>query len=356
MARLKYRDGEPVEIFEQLVNPGRPIPFEITLITGIRNEDVTGKPMFDQIATPLQRFVGNVPIVAHNVAFDLGFLRHRGLFLENPGLDTWELASVLIPSRPSYSLAGLVAHFGISSPEQHRALNDAQATGQLFQILCEHAAMLPRGVVSEILRLAEMLRQSGLDWPLKAVFAEAGASFPKVGAASPTAPLLEHVVPNCSLFDRWECAEPLQAEGEPLPVDLAGLAAMLEPGGVFADLFPAYEHRPQQVEMLRAVADAFNSRHHLMAEAGTGTGKSLAYLLPAVAHAVQNGERVVISTNTINLQDQLFQKDLPDLALALHRSWASRQPFRAVLLKGPEQLPVYEAVRGVASPWPCYHR
>ncbi|MGE5602794.1 MAG: exonuclease domain-containing protein, partial [Nitrososphaerales archaeon] len=331
---VKYRDGEPAETFQVLVNPGRPIPYEITLITGIRNEDVIGKPKFDEIAPALQRFVGSVPVVGHNVAFDLGFLRYRGLFLENPGLDTWELASVLIPSRPSYSLSSLAAHFGIPSPEQHRAFNDAEVTGRLFEILCEHASMLPNGVVAEILRLAEMLRLAGTDWSFRMVFAELASASPKRGFSLSAIPPLEQVAPNCSLFERWACAEPLQPRDEPLPVDLAHLSAMLEPGGVFADLFPGYEHRPQQVEMLCAVADAFNSQHHLMAEAGTGTGKSLAYLLPAVAHAVTNGERVVISTNTINLQDQLFQKDLPDLARAFRRTWGGREPFRAVLLKG----------------------
>ena len=331
---VKYRDGERVETLDALVNPGRPIPYEITLLTGIRNEDVIGKPKFDQIAGPLQRFVSGAPIVGHNVAFDLGFLRNRGLFVENLGLDTWELASVLIPSRPSYSLSSLAAHFGIPSPDQHRALNDAEVTARLFEILCEHASMLPKGVVAEILRLAEVVRHSGVDWSLRSVFTEASASFLKPGPPSLAAPPLEYVVPGCSLFDHWECAEPLQPQEDHKPVDLEELSAMLEPGGVFADLFPGYEHRPQQVEMLCAVADAFNTQHHLMAEAGTGTGKSLAYLLPAIAHAAQNRERVVISTNTINLQDQLFQKDLPDLAQALTRTWGRREPFRAVLLKG----------------------
>ena len=69
--------------------------------------------------------------------------------------------------------------------------------------------------------------------------------------------------------------------------------------------------------MLRAVAEAFSEGRHLMVEAGTGTGKSMAYLVPAFAWAAANGQRVVVSTNTINLQDQLLRKDIPDLAQAL---------------------------------------
>ena len=98
--------------------------------------------------------------------------------------------------------------------------------------------------------------------------------------------------------------------------------------GSSRSIFASFEHRPQQVEMTYAVAQALNQERHLMVEAGTGTGKSLAYLLPAVYWAVQNQEPVIISTNTINLQDQLIGKDIPDL----HRTLPLE--FRAAILKG----------------------
>ena len=84
--------------------------------------------------------------------------------------------------------------------------------------------------------------------------------------------------------------------------------------------FPAYELRPQQIDMLRSIAQAFNGGGHLLVEAGTGTGKSLAYLLPAIEFAIENKTRVVVATNTINLQDQLFHKDLPALGCRPGRS------------------------------------
>lgn len=325
---VKYRDGQPVEEFDTLVNPGRPIPYEITLITGIRNEDVIGKPSFERIAVALERFVGPAAIVGHNIGFDLGFLRAKGLFVENQGLDTWELASVLVPARPSYSLSSLAVHFGIPSPAQHRAFNDAGVSAQLFEILCERASFLPKGVLAEIVRLVHRST-----WPLAEVFVEAAraAGMSRVAASAPP---LEQVIPSCSLFDAWQSAEPVNPNDQPQPVDVEKLAAMLQPGGIFADLFPTYEHRPQQVQMLEAVAEAFNIGHHLMVEAGTGTGKSVAYLLPAIAYASRNDDRVVISTNTINLQDQLYRKDLPDLQRVLERAWGQHEPFRAALLKG----------------------
>ena len=90
---------------------------------------------------------------------------------------------------------------------------------------------------------------------------------------------------------------------------------ILSPGGTIAENHPFYEHRPGQVQMALTVADAMESGRHLCVEAGTGTGKTLAYLLPAIF----SGKRVVISTATKNLQEQLFQKDIPFLEKALKR-------------------------------------
>jgi DNA polymerase-3 subunit epsilon/ATP-dependent DNA helicase DinG len=93
------------------------------------------------------------------------------------------------------------------------------------------------------------------------------------------------------------------------------VASALEIGGIFSRHFPNYEHRPQQIEMLRSVTQALSDNCHLLVEAGTGIGKSMAYLIPAALWALKNGQRVVISTNTINLQDQLINKDIPDHVL-----------------------------------------
>ena len=91
------------------------------------------------------------------------------------------------------------------------------------------------------------------------------------------------------------------------------LAAVFGPRGPLAEHLPAYRYRPQQVAMAEAIAQAIAQRGQLMAEAGTGTGKTFAYLVPALL----SGKRVVISTGTRTLQDQLFNKDLPLVAGAI---------------------------------------
>jgi ATP-dependent DNA helicase DinG len=106
------------------------------------------------------------------------------------------------------------------------------------------------------------------------------------------------------------------------------LSAVLMPGGPVEQKLNNYEHREQQIDMLQAVARAFNEDGIAAIEAGTGTGKTFAYLVPALFWALKNKERVVISTNTINLQEQLMKKDIPTLLSALDVACT------AVLVKG----------------------
>ncbi len=112
---------------------------------------------------------------------------------------------------------------------------------------------------------------------------------------------------------------------------------LLGSSGPFAQVFPGFRVRHQQLEMSNAVQEALESSNHLIVEAGTGTGKTLAYIVPAIL----SGKKVIISTGTRNLQDQLFNKDLPGVARVLGRS------LRTALLKGrsnyvcPQRLQVY---------------
>ena len=108
----------------------------------------------------------------------------------------------------------------------------------------------------------------------------------------------------------------------------SNLQEVLGPDGLIAKHLTGYEFRPQQLEMAEAIASAFSSDEHLVVEAGTGVGKSFAYLLPAINLALDTHEPVVISTNTINLQEQLIYKDIPFLQEILP------QPFTAALAKG----------------------
>jgi len=95
------------------------------------------------------------------------------------------------------------------------------------------------------------------------------------------------------------------------------------PDGLIAKAHPEYEHRPGQLQMAQAVMRAFEEKRHLIVEAGTGTGKTLAYLVPAVAAALGGNGRVIVSTGTKNLQEQLMEKDIPFLQSALPKRFAA---------------------------------
>ena len=119
-----------------------------------------------------------------------------------------------------------------------------------------------------------------------------------------------HCRQQCGVFiPRSKGAKKRTYEG----LDFEELSAHFMPGGSFAKYLHQYEYRKPQVEMLKSVVTAFNEDKIAIIEAGTGTGKSLAYLVPAVFWSIKNQERVVVSTHTINLQEQLIEKDIPVL-------------------------------------------
>ena len=324
---VKFRDEQVLETWSSLVNPQRPVPYRIQQLTGITQEEVNAAPSFRSLSGKILSFVKDYPIVGHSISFDLRFLNRQGVSLGNRAIDTFELASILLPHAARYSLGKLAEALNIRFPTRHRALEDAMATKELFLALVEQASKLDLSVIQEINRLA-----TRINWPLRQVFSDLERTKARTAfAGSIGQQLLAKGAldgeGSLSLLTR-EDGRPLKPSPERKPVDEDGLAAMLEEGGAFAQDFPGYEFRPQQVEMLRLVAQAFNESQHLLVEAGTGTGKSVAYLLPAACFAAQNGERVVISTNTINLQDQLYGKDIPDLQRILPFE------FKATLLKG----------------------
>ena len=110
---VKFRDDEVLDTLSTFVNPGRPIPRPITELTGIRDDDVAGAPGLHDVLSRLARFVGQHAIVGHSVGFDLSFLRRYSRLFENELLDTFELASVLVPHAERYSLGSLAKMMGI---------------------------------------------------------------------------------------------------------------------------------------------------------------------------------------------------------------------------------------------------
>lgn len=322
---LVFRGDEELERWSSLVNPGRRVPPQITELTGITQADVERAPRLGEIRDQVTRLVEDRTLVAHNASFDLDFLQRNGMCKENQALDTLELASVLLPSAGRFSLGALTRQLEIPVPEgmrRHRALTDALLAAQLFRALAKRAESLPYETLEEIVKAGRTVF-----WPEVSLFADAlGAVSRRALTANEPGRAKRR---RTTLFQAPKrSGKTLRPADPPAEIDAQAIAGLLEEEGLFAQRFTSFEHRPQQVEMTYAAAEALNRGDHLMAEAGTGIGKSLAYLLPAVHWAVENDDRVVISTNTINLQDQLVSKDIPDLQAILPFE------FRPAVLKG----------------------
>ena len=327
---VKFQGRKVLESFQTLVNPYRDLPRFIQALTGISQKNVDRAPPFAAVAGDLSDFIGPLPVVGHNISFDLNFLSRHGVQLTNDSYDTWDLASMLLPYSMEYSLASLGGDFGADHTRPHRALSDAQATHQVFLALIERARALDPSVAAYIRHLASRSR-----WPLGRLF-DYQASDSAQAPSPPAAAVGLTGVDMQALARRLERVkgDAKHPKGE-IPFDSEELAAFLAPEGMFSRAISGFEHRPQQIEMLRSIVGAFDRDQHLLVEAGTGVGKSVAYLLPAILYSLKSGTRVVVSTNTINLQEQLLQKDIPMLVGMLEdEGIISKGEFKAVPLKG----------------------
>ena len=305
---VKFRGNEVVDTFHTMVKPYRPLPYRIQILTGLTPLDVEAAPPLAVVLGTLVSFLGNHPIIGQNAAFDLSFLSQKGVSLENRIYDTLELATILLPTLSDYRLSTIAEELGISSPIHHRALPDATTAKDVFLALLDKARALDTSIIAELDRLSD-----GIDWPPAHLFRQiAGEKLGDVFSA--TGELALNV-----LGQAREKEERLTPLTERKPLDLEELTRILGSEGMVARALHQFEHRPEQVAMMQAVAGALNKGERLIVEAGTGTGKSIAYLLPVIFFALDNGVPVVISTNTINLQEQLMSKDIPDLARALEQ-------------------------------------
>lgn len=142
LAGVKIQNGEIVDRFESFANPHRPLPEKIIDITGITDEMLVGAPEVDDVLKKFHEWVGDSTLVAHNATFDIGFL-NQGYTkinyprIENPVIDTLELARFLFPELGNHRLNTLCKHLDVELTQHHRAIYDAEATGYLFWKLIE---------------------------------------------------------------------------------------------------------------------------------------------------------------------------------------------------------------------------
>ena len=325
---VKFRGDEVLDTFSTLINPGRSIPPKITDLTGLTDQDVENAPRLPEVLPRLSSFVRDLPIIAHNVSFDLSFLNKQRLFLDNLNVDTFELAGMLIPHAERYNLGSLARETGITLPATHRALDDARVAHALYQKMFERACDIPVKTLEEIVKHAQKIGWAPTIFFEDALKASSRGAFSSgsIGAqlkAKGMAPKGQ-----APIFVPKKSEKSLRPSDEIEPLEVDAIAALLGNRRRFRANLPALRTSPAASGDAARRGRCVQHGQHLLVEAGTGTGKSIAYLLPAIHWAAQNGRRVVVSTNTINLQEQLAAKDVPDLQKILPFE------FRAAVLKG----------------------
>ncbi len=328
---VKFCGDRVLDRFETFVNPGRAIPDFIQRLTGIRPDQVSRAPHFSSVSQGLETFIEDHPVIGHNVTFDLRFLETHGLSLPNARYDTWDLASFVLPRSAEYSLGSLARQFGLEHLRAHQAIDDADATRQLFVTLLRKASELDPALLAYICTLANRS-----NWGVASLLSNLETAFEEGHYAREGSPLF-----GASGLDFGRLAARLgRPERRRYDENLVHLtedkiASLLSPAGPFSQAFQGFEQRDEQVEMLKAVTGAIYQGRKLIVEGGTGVGKSMAYLLPAVLFAASRGLRVVISTNTISLQEQLMNKDIPAVINILEGSGLVEEGLvKATQLKG----------------------
>lgn len=299
---------EIVERYDTFVHPTGPIPPEIVRLTGIRDLDVTDAPRAEEAVAGLAAFVGGLPVLAHNASFDRTFIEavSGGREVTENWIDTLSLSRIALPRLKTHRLADMAQAFGCDSVT-HRATDDVDALAGVWRVLLMALTDLPQGLLA---RFADLHPE--VSWSFRPVFSHLAAENP--GAAFSLKQVRHDLVNAQQIHLHTDAAErKMMLE----PVTREEVEAAFAPGGVVARMYDAYEARPEQVAMALEVTDALDTSTHRAIEAGTGVGKSVAYLLPEVLFAQRNDLTVGIATKTNALTDQLVTHELPALAKAL---------------------------------------
>lgn len=320
IAAVKYlNDGQKV-VFNSFVKPRREVPHYIEYLTHITPADLKSAPPFSKVLIDLKAFIGDAVIVGQNTSFDLDFINAKLIELNelpilNQWWDTGELGRIYLPFISNHRLGTLCAEFGISLEQAHRAIHDAEATGQLFLKLLRYI-ITHFGTMINV-RILELCKQAQLDSSLSSlleVIVDYQRKFALVSTGS-----VKKVVSRHNVIEN-KCLVPI----------LKSQDEFFSESGIISKRFEQFEYRAGQLEMSVSIEKALINKDYHIVEAGTGVGKSFAYLIPALQYSFSNSKKVVVSTNTKNLQEQLFHKDLPALQNIL------QVPYKAVLVKGRE--------------------
>jgi DNA polymerase-3 subunit epsilon/ATP-dependent DNA helicase DinG len=277
---------------------------------------------WSEIAAKLRVLLEHGRVVTHDADRSLAVLAAEGVRLEQAPLDTAELASILVPALAATDLDTLAEAVGVASTSDDSEWTLAETLTDVLEALLVRIAAYDDVTLE---RLATHVSEGG--WHFAELFQ------PRFAARFRPREQPRLMPPEIAFLRERPREDSLEPTGSLEPVDPRVVQEVIGPQGTLSEVIAGFERRRQQEQMADAVAEAINVNGQILVEAGTGTGKSLAYLVPAALSATERGETVVLSTNTLALQDQLLRKDVPDLIAALAKADGERQ-VGVVALKG----------------------
>ncbi|MCY9198045.1 ATP-dependent DNA helicase DinG [Bacillus atrophaeus] len=301
IAAVVIENGQITERFSKYINPNKSIPFFIEQLTGITNSMVENEQPFEAVAEEVFQLLDGAYFVAHNIHFDLGFVKYE---LNEAGfrlpdcevLDTVELSRIVYPGFEGYKLTELSEELQLKHENPHRADSDAEVTGFIFLKIIDKLQRLPLPTLKQLRRLSQHFI-SDLTLLLDTFI------FEREKAEAPG------YVKFASFSIREPEAETGGSHNDQFPSDVDMWNN--ESGKSLSDLLPRYEKREGQTIMMNEVRTAFANREHALIEAAPGIGKTIGYLVPAALFAKKSKKPVVISTYSTLLQQQILNKELP---------------------------------------------
>ena len=321
-AALRIRDGKIQGSCHFLVLPEQEITSKVLRLTGLKVEELDGASHLDEHSHEIQKFFQDAVLVGHRVTFLLAILEKKlSVHFQQPLWDTLELARIFFPTVHDYQLSYLAEKLplalekGSRDHESHRSERNVWLTWKLFEACRDKSLKFDLSFYDQVKGLLEGWAGRGF---IDQSHQEITRRFPdrQIRTDVVLAPLSEGLFAS-------EKNSTLE-----IPATIDWIVNSFSPGGILEQSLQGYESRPGQVKMAKLIAKGLSSSQHVVVEAGTGTGKSFAYLIPCLWSAKKTGKKVVVATHTIPLQEQLQKKDIPVLEAILPFS------FKASVLKG----------------------
>lgn len=295
------RDFEIVGSYHSLIKTDLEIPPFIQALTSIEDQMLTKAPYFCEVAEEVYQLMKDCVFVAHNVSFDLNFLKNAFKkcnisYHPRKALDTVELFKIAFPTDKSYQLSELAEYHDIPLKNAHRADEDAATTAKLMIKAFKVLNQLPIDTLKQLYYLSKDLKYQLHDVLFEMVRNHTEQPLPKE-------------------FDQFEqIIYRKQVDFKAPQIDFNGSTKDFYQKVVEA---LGYTFRPQQLYLAEIILDQLMHGEKALIEAPLGSGKSLAYLIAALMYNIETKQHVMISTNTKLLQNQLLEHDIPTLEKVL---------------------------------------